>query len=102
MRSWFRPSASIPIEEQLAPLAENGVRLRAGVTSHHVRAMLKHLKAESSSYPATLCAMGAAQVLDSGDATFLSDDVWYFDAACIRESWGLCVYHHAAGPDAAQ
>ena len=83
MRSWFRPSTSIPIEEQLVRLSENGVRPRSGVTARDVRAMLKHLKAEGSGYPATLCALGAAQVLGDGDATFLSDDVWYFDAACI-------------------
>ena len=45
--------------------------------------MLKHLRAEGSGYPATLSALGAAQVLGDRHATFLSNDVWYFDAACI-------------------
>lgn len=64
-------------------LSENGVRLSPGATNHDVRSLLKHLKAEGSSYPATLCALGAAHTDAQGGTAFLSDDVWYFDAACI-------------------
>ena len=83
MRSWFRPSTSIPLDEQLARLSENGVQLRPGMSSRDVRGKLKLLKAEGSGYPATLSGLGAVQLLGDGHATFLSDDVWYFDAACI-------------------
>jgi hypothetical protein len=83
MRSWFKSSTSIPIGEQLARLAENGVRLRPGVTVTDVEMTLKLLKAGTPGYAATLCALGAARTDERGQATFLSDDVWYFDAACV-------------------
>ncbi len=83
MRSWFRSSSLVPIGEQLARLAEHGIRLRTGVTAADVTRSLKDLKADAPGFSATLSALGAASIDGQRQATFLSDDVWYFDAACI-------------------
>jgi hypothetical protein len=83
MRSWFHPTTTIPLQEQLARLAENGVRLRPGVTPDQVMALPDKSKVERGGYPALLCALGVERSDPQGSAVFLSDDAWYFDAACI-------------------
>jgi hypothetical protein len=83
MYSWFRSSTSIPILEQLARLTENGVRLRPGVTNDHVKALKERSKLESGGYLATLRALGSERRDAQGNVAFLTDDAWFFDAACI-------------------
>lgn len=87
MLSWIRKSAidsAVPVAEQIARLAGNGVRLRPGITAADVLALPERATLESAGYRATLCALGAERRDADGHAYFLSDDVWFFDSACIN------------------
>ena len=83
MLTWLTSSKTVPLDEQLARFAENGIRLRPGVTVRDVKSVLSHLKLESAGYPATLSALGAELRDGNGRSSFLSDDAWFFDAACV-------------------
>jgi hypothetical protein len=88
MLSWFRKpiDTAVPLAGQIACLAGNGVRLRPGLAAADVLALPERATLESSGYRATLCALGAERRDSLGHAYFLSDDVWFFDSACINGS----------------
>lgn len=83
MRSLFRSSTTVPLAEQLRLLGDCGVRLRPGVTPQHIARLPERASLVKSGYVATLCALGAARIDTAGDTLYLSDDVWFFHAACI-------------------
>lgn len=86
MLSWLRKSttAGIPIEDQLAQLTRHGVTLATGVTLADVARLPERATLVGAGYRATLCALGAERRDGQGRPLFLSNDVWFFDSACIQ------------------
>lgn len=84
MLSWFRMSSTPPIAEQIEQLTACGLRLCPGVTLDIVKALPERAAMEAGGYVATLCALGAARHDARGTPHYLTDDAWYFDAACIN------------------
>jgi hypothetical protein len=70
------------LDEQLAVLAECGIKLREGANRDELAAVLRDDRKDAWSYEDVLIAMGNDS--ESDDGVSLSDDIWYLDTECIE------------------
>jgi hypothetical protein len=82
LKSLFEP-ARIPLEEQLATLAESGIRLRPEFSAETLLESFSREKYEASRYIGALIRIGGE--LEREPYTPLSDNIWHFDAECIED-----------------
>lgn len=72
----------IPLEEQLATLAECGIRLRPEFSAETLLEYFSRPKFEESRYAGAVITMGGESKQDPYPP--LSDNVWHMDAECIE------------------
>src|SRR5690348_12241829 len=81
------PSGRVSFEQQLANLANCGIKLASGVTREALLESCDRETFEADPYRMLLVCMGGEAESESqaGETGYPSDNIWHFDTECIED-----------------